>query len=526
MSNSSTFQIVIPQSGHHEPITVIKEINRLIFTGDASGKICIWNTSFDSELGFIKAHSSSITDIEWFPFSPSIITSSQGLDIRLWSWDNFSLLQSQQVHGSVVINIDFLGDYIITGGRDRLLKKWSFSEGKFHLVKQVKIPYLEEFFVFDDKVLISCSDGSISIYDSDFNPLSYLTLKRNKLISAIRKSGKYLSTYKKDPYTVIGHLEGVRGLSVTCFTFDENFLYLGHFYGIITVWKKKDFKLSHIFVSHDKNITSIHIFKGKVVTIALDSKVAVFDIAKEKHHSYELPYRPLCLIQLKNENFVIGFDNGLIGVYDSNFNEIKKRVPVQNINCCSISPEFILIGTNNGYVKRYTIPNLEEIAHFHINSSILGIFYYDSMIAIIDSDSNLRIYEANLAFSEIKQLLIPLRKEELTLQGYNRYIVLSPNLIFDFEKMEIMKGEVSSSTKKKYSESIVYSFSFETGNIILNIDENKLNMFLEKGDYSVYPEGILRSLKKLIHNVSSPLRQIGESTWINIDILEQARKLR
>lgn len=51
-------------------------------------------------------------------------------------------------------------------------------------------------------------------------------------------------------------------------------------------------------------------------------------------------------------------------------------------------------------------------------------------------------------------------------------------------------------------------------------------MFLEKGDYSVYPEGILRSLKKLIHNVSSPLRQIGESTWINIDILEQARKLR
>lgn len=61
------------------------------------------------------------------------------------------------------------------------------------------------------------------------------------------------------------------------------------------------------------------------------------------------------------------------------------------------------------------------------------------MIAIIDSDSNLRIYEANLAFSEIKQLLIPLRKEELTLQGYNRYIVLSPNLIFDFEKMEIMK---------------------------------------------------------------------------------------
>ncbi|UJG42337.1 MAG: hypothetical protein K9W46_07960 [Candidatus Heimdallarchaeum endolithica] len=522
--NNSTVQIVIPQSGHHEPITVIKEINGLVFTGDSSGKICIWDISFDKELGFIKAHSSSITDIEFFPFFPSIVTSSQGLDIRLWSWDNLSLLQSQQVHGSVVINIEFLDEYIITGGRDRLLKKWTFSKGEFHLEKQIKIPYLEEFFVFDDNILISCSDGSISIYDSDFNPLSYLTLKRNKLISAIRKSGKYLPKYKKDPFTVIGHLEGVRGLSVTCFTFDEKFLYLGHFYGVITVWRKNDFKLSHVFVSHDKNITSIYIFKEKVITIALDSKVAIFDISKEQYHSYELPYRPLCLTQLTNENFVIGFDNGQIGVYNSEFHEIKKRVPIQNITCCSISPEFILVGTDKGYVKRYTIPNLEEITDFQIGlSSILGIFYYDSMIAIIDSDSNLRIYKSDLAFSEIKRLSIPIRKEKLTLRGYNRYIVLSFNMIFDFEKMEIMKGEVSSSTKKVYSESTVYSFSFETGNIILNINKDKLNMLLKKEDYSVHPKNVLLNIRELVHNASS-LIQIGEFTWVNIDNFNQTKK--
>ena len=121
-------EILYHQTGHTKGISVIQNFDDIVFTGGQDGRICLWDEEMKEELGCIYAHNSEITDIQRIQDTDYFVSSSHELELKLWSLENLSLIKTIKAHSSTIIGAKPWKNYVISGGRDHVLKKWRFED--------------------------------------------------------------------------------------------------------------------------------------------------------------------------------------------------------------------------------------------------------------------------------------------------------------------------------------------------------------------------------------------------------------
>ena len=96
-------EILYHQTGHTKGISVIQSFDDLIFTGGQDGRICIWDEELKEEIGCIYAHNSEITDIQRIQDSNYFVSSSQELELKLWSLDELALIKTIKAISSFAV---------------------------------------------------------------------------------------------------------------------------------------------------------------------------------------------------------------------------------------------------------------------------------------------------------------------------------------------------------------------------------------------------------------------------------------
>jgi len=501
-TNSNVTEIIYHQPGHLKGVTVIQGIDDKIFTGGGEGRICIWDEKLEKEIACIYAHNTSITDIQRISDTDYFVTTSQDLEFKVWSLKTLELLQSKRAHSSTIIGGKPWRSYIISAGRDQFLKKWELKENKLFEVDKIKIPDLERFFIADDIIITAHHDGLISIYRAeDLVFVKYLIIKPSAIIKAIKKASKDITEFQgRDSRYVLQQFARLNGIPVTTCKITEDNIILGHVAGMISVWDKHKLKNRKIVFLHGKNITGVEIKNKSIYSSSMSSQLRKSDLdTKQLIIQNKLGHRPLSLSLLPSNKVIVGLESGEILLYDESLNLVKKKDNVVPVSSLCIMPKNVVVNSRNGKITVLDINNLKQLNVKKLyDKSIQGIFYYENRLICVGDNSTIHILDLDMNILKT----IELSKKPTKLHQVKRYIILSPNLVLDLQKDEIIKGEISKETENEVVETSLFQINFSHGDSSIFIDHNKLKTINHTDKDSYYPEEIIKALRVLVgsHN--------------------------
>jgi len=496
--NSNTIEIIYHQPGHIKGVTVIQAMDGKIFTGGGEGRICIWDEKIEKEIACIYAHKAAITDIQRISDTNYFVTTSQNLEIKLWSLKTFELLQSKRAHSSTIIGAKPWRNYIVSASRDQFLKKWKLEDSKLIEVDKVKIPDLERFFIADDIIITTHHDGLISIYRAeDLGFVKYLFIKPSAIIKAIKRASKDITEFQgKDPRYILQQFARPNGIPVTiCKTAEESII-LGHVAGMITIWDKLKLKNTEIIFPHGKNITGVEIKNNSMYFSSMSSHLKKSDFSSKRLIvQIKTEHRPLSLSLLPSNKVIVGLESGEIHLYDESLNLVKKKSNIVPVSSLCIMPQNVVVASRDGEITVLNINNFKKLnAKKLYKKSIQGIFYYDNRLICIGDNS--MIYILNSDLNVLKT--IKLSEKPTKLHQVKRYIILTPNLVLDLQKDEIIKGEISKETENEVAETSLFQIDFSHGDSSIFIHHKKLDIIDYSDKYSYYPAEIIRALRILV----------------------------
>jgi U4/U6 small nuclear ribonucleoprotein PRP4 len=143
--------------GHIKPIHALDwgADGHRVLTGSADGWIKCWDVRKVQRTGGIGAHTSAVSDMRWFkgldepldgiapgldekgnqlPKKSGSFFVSSGFDrnVRIFSADDWSLIQTLSGHTGPVASVDYSkdGKWIVSGGHDRTVKLWGRNDGE------------------------------------------------------------------------------------------------------------------------------------------------------------------------------------------------------------------------------------------------------------------------------------------------------------------------------------------------------------------------------------------------------------
>ncbi len=504
-TNSNVTEIIYHQPGHLKGVTVIQEMDGKIFTGGRDGRICIWDEELEKEIACIYAHNTSITDIQRIFDTKYFVTTSQNLEIKLWSLKTLELLQSKRAHSSTIIGAKPWRNYIISASRDQFLKKWKLENNKLVEVDKVRIPDLERFFIADDIIITAHHNGLISIYRAeDLGFVKYLSVKPSTIIKAIKKASKDIIEFQgKDSRHILQQFARVNGIPATICKITEYNIILGHVAGMISVWDKHKLKNREIVFLHGKNITGIEIKNNNIYSSSMDSHLRKSDFGtKQLIIQNKLEHRPISLSVLPSNKMIVGLESGEIRLYDESFNLVKKKDKIVPISSLCIMPKNVVIASRDGEITVLDITNLKLLSTKKLyDKSIQGIFYYDNRLICVGDNSTIHILDSDINILKT----IELSKKPTKLYQVKRYIILTPNLVLDLQKDEIIKGEISKETEDEVVETSLFQINFSHGDSSIFINHNKLKTINHTDKDSYYPEEIIKALRVLVDSQNKML---------------------
>ncbi len=498
--DNQVLEILYHQTGHTKGISVIQNFDGKIFTGGQDGRICIWDGELEKEFGCIYAHNSEITDIQRIQNSNYFISSSQELELKLWSLDNLSLIKTIKAHSSTIIGAKPWKNYIISGGRDHALKKWRFENESLVEEIRIKIPDMERFFISDNHIIISNHDGLISVLDAeDFKFIKYLNIDNSRLIKAIKKANKYLKSFSKsDTRALLFQMSRINGIPSMMGRIEGDNLILGHQFGLVSFWNKEKNRLTDVFFTQDNHISGIEFDDEILYSTALDSTIVKFNLnTKTPTVVKKLEQRPLSLLMNSSGKLIVGLESGNILVMDSNLEILKSQSRFNAISNICISPDNVVIATNNGIVSLLNLSNLDIIMSKKIHERpIIGLLYYENRLISIGEDKKVFIFDTNLEI--IKEFTLDAKPTNI--RQTRHYISLTSNLVLDLKKDDIIKGEISKQTEKELMEFNLFKFRYTNGDVSIFIDKeitksSNIELLSEH-----FPKEIAKALEKLIQN--------------------------
>ncbi len=515
--------VIIKQTGHASAITAIKKVGNFVLSGDNRGKICIWDRLLKRNIGWINAHSSAVRVIEWIPDNKLIVTASARPEVKFWSWGKFNLVSTLKAHSSSVINVVYKNNYLYTAGREGNIKKWAIERDIIKMVKKVKIARLEEVFVIDNKIITSCSDGTVlHLKEDNSDEFKTLKLKDRKVISAIRHGLKKIEELKgRSYYSIFQKMRRINGIPLTSATYSDNEIVLGHVGGIVSTWDRNRLKFKKIFFINTNNIINLILFKDQIISISFNYEISIFDKSNNNLKFIERSCRPTSLLKIiesdKKPKLLVGYETGSIEIINPLDFSVEFAVnAVNKVEYTCICPNQILIATKNGVIQRKAIKEeLEDLPPIYLNEmdEIRGIYYYKGKIAIIDKQGKIIITDEEL--NTIKNIEYNNKNRTIIPEGYGRYIALSSNFLLDLENLKIIKGEVSNGTKQKFSEGKVYSIAENYDDIIIHFEIEKLEDITRNKKSSIYSEEELEAINKLVKQSEKQLyQQVSEQVFL------------
>ena len=496
--NSNTTEIIYHQPGHQKGVTVIQKIDDKIFTGSGEGRICIWSEELEEEIACIYAHNAAITDIQRISDTEYFVTTSQGLELKVWSLNTLELQQSKRAHSSTIIGAKPWRRYILSASRDQFLKKWKLDENKLVEVDKIRISDLERFFIVDDIIITTHYDGLISIYRAeDFGCVKYLLVKPSAMIKAIKKASKGITEFHgKDPRYILHQFARLNGLPVTICMATEDSVILGHVAGMISIWDKQKLKKCEIVFPHSKNITGMEIKDNIIYSSSMSTHLrkSYFDTKKLIKQS-KIEHRPLSLFLLPSKKVLVGLESGEIHLYDESLNFIKKKEKIVPVVSLCIMPRKVVVASRDGKITVLDINNLKQLKTKKLyKKSIQGIFYFENRLICIGDNSKIHILDSGMNVLKT----IELSEKPIKLHQVRRYIILTPNLVLDLQKDEIIKGEISKETENEVAETSLFQIDFSHGDSSIFINHNKLKTIDQSDKDSYYSEEIIKALRVLV----------------------------
>jgi WD40 repeat protein len=518
-TNPNSIKILFHQPGHLKGITRILETNNFIFTGGDDGRVCIWDSYLKKEVACLYAHNYAISDVQKLNGLNVIATSSKELEIKLWSLDDFNLLSSTKAHSTTIIGTKPWKNRLISGSRDNLLKKWVLEGNNLVEEARLRVPDIDNFFIFDDWIVVSNHDGLVSIFDANgFDNIKYLRITKSQAIKAIKKASNYIKSFhKKDPHSLLLNLARRSGFPLTSFKTTEDKIILGHQFGLVSIWSKEKLKLIEIFFVHDKHITGIEIIDNSLFTTALDSSVAIYDLEKKELIKYEkFASRPLSLLKTKKEDLVIGLESGRIFMLNQKLEIINEQEPIVGISNACISPEHIGISFNNGDVALYNHDlNLIHKEKLH-DKSVIGVYYFKNRFISVGEDNKISFFNEKLEV--IKNMKLPTKITNVS--QAKQYITLTSNQVLDLNKDEIIRGEISKQTESEFNSLDIMKFNIMIGDLLieLNIDPKDDDSFIMFKEF--YGEEMLDTIRKIADSsIQTPYYQ---SSPLSVVLSERA----
>lgn len=513
-TNPNSIEILFHQPGHLKGITHILQSNDFLFTGGEDGRVCVWDLHLKKEVACLYAHNSAINDIQKLNRKNIIATSSKELEIKLWSLDDFSLLSSKKAHSTTIIGAKPWKNQLISAGRDNMLKKWILEEDNLVEEARLKIPDMDNFFIFNDCILISNHDGLISILDSsNLINTKYLRIPKSKLIKAIKKASNYIKSFhKKDPHGLLLNIAKRNGFPLTTFRLTEKFIIFGHQFGLVSIWSKEKMNLIETFFVHDKHITGIEIIDNILFTTALDFNIAIYDLEKKEFIKYEkFATRPLSLLKTNSKNLVVGLESGKILVLNQKLEIINEQNPIVGISDACISPKHIGIAFNNGDVAVYNYKlNLEKRKKLH-NKSVIGIYYFKNRFISVGDDNKIVFFDGKL--EEIKNMILSTKATNVS--QARQYITLTSNQVLDLNKDEIIKGEISRQTEKEFNSLNIMRFKIMIGDLLIELNINPQDVDSNAKFQEFYGKELFDSIRKLANSgIQTPYCRNSSSSVI------------
>ncbi|MHA2357449.1 MAG: hypothetical protein ACXABK_01600 [Candidatus Heimdallarchaeaceae archaeon] len=492
-------EVLYHQPGHLKGVTRILQIGEYVFTGGEDGRVCIWDAKLKEEIGCLYAHNTAISDIQKLNDENVIVTSSNDLDLRIWSLESFELLSSVKAHSSSIVGAKPWRNYVFSASRDQMLKKWKFEKGELVEDSRIKIPDIERFYICEDHIIVSNHYGLLSLYRTeDLTHVKYISVKRAKIIKAIKKASKNIEMFpRKDPHAVLLDLSRRYGIPSTVCKSTESYFILGHQFGFITLWNKDSKKLIDAFFSNAKHITGIEVVENQIITTSLDSSITIFDIDNiQLIKSIKLSARPLSLLVSEEGNLIIGLETGEILVLNQELKRLDKKTNLIPIVSSCISPEFLVIALDNGEILLIDNSRLlvEKRVKIH-GKTPKGIFYYKDRIISVGEENKIHILD-----NELKILkTINYQEKPDHVKQAKHYITLTKNLVLDLKKDELMKGELSKQTKEEIEQSEIFSMRIINGDLHIVIKNNRLKERLDNANIQDDTR-ILSSISNLVES--------------------------
>ncbi|NMG06142.1 NB-ARC domain-containing protein [Brasilonema sp. UFV-L1] len=274
----------------------------ILATGDADGRVSLWQVTYGKQLFSWKAHTNWIRCIAFSPDGKILVTSSDDHSVKLWDVENQKYLKTFEEHTNWVRSVAFspLNNIFASGSSDQTVRLWDI-----HTHQSLKVLRGHNYFVQsvafspDGQILASSSaDQTIRIWDVNTGKCLNILEGHTKLVKCVAfkpsdmtsKTSVVLASGSADQTIRIWDvntgkclniLEGHTKL-VQCVAFSPSgrTLASGSADQTVRLWDVKGGKCLNIFQGHINSVRSVAFsFDGKtLVSSGYDKTVRFWDM--------------------------------------------------------------------------------------------------------------------------------------------------------------------------------------------------------------------------------------------------------
>lgn len=100
-------------------------------SGSADKTVRIWNLTDGKQVRSIDAHASSVYCVAYSPDGKQIVSGALGSEMKLWNVADGTEIKTLQAGQDGVFRVSFFDeDHLLSGGSDKIVRKWDIQEGK------------------------------------------------------------------------------------------------------------------------------------------------------------------------------------------------------------------------------------------------------------------------------------------------------------------------------------------------------------------------------------------------------------